>query len=380
MESRQSHDLSIFNKNLIKISDKSSLSKKIHKFSNTFVVEHTLKNPDLDYTYLIKILKDYGLKQSKDPNDNHLFGIISYKFYNTNFYLLNEFQFIDSIENKFSLYLNLKLYFPEFFKKTYPDSFNLQLHHQWDKIKKKIYIARPIEGMAGKDISIIYDHATFEDAKKKLLNPQYSGVSLTEYVQNPLLINGKKLHLRAYFLITLINNVFNSYLLDLGAIIIAKENYKNDDWNNKDIHDTHFSNTRIGLYFPNDLYGNTNANINNDKDFEIIYKNMKESLKYITKIAFNNIYQYETAINTWEIYGVDFMVRDDLSVFVIEINARFVGYGSFGEIEKSRKINTNKIYFDWINETVIKPCIFPNLNIVKNRSTDPIFTSKVINY
>jgi hypothetical protein len=111
MESRQSHDLSIFNKNLIKISNKSSLSKKIHKFSNTFVVEHTLKNPDLDYTYLIKILKDYGLKQSKDPNDNHLFGIISYKFYNTNFYLLNEFQFIDSIENKFSLYLNLKLYF-----------------------------------------------------------------------------------------------------------------------------------------------------------------------------------------------------------------------------------------------------------------------------
>jgi hypothetical protein len=380
MLSRKSTNLFAFN-NLIEKISKNRHNKEYQKpsptlkFNNTFVIEKSLMNPLLDYTYLIKILKSYGLIQSYNTNDNHLFGIINNKFYDTNFFLLNNFQMVDSIANKFNLYFNLKSYYNDFFKKYYPDSFYLDIDMKWKDIKNNIYIARPISGESGQDIEIVYDENTFENSKKILLNPKYSstGVSLTEYVQNPLLYDGKKMHLRCYFLITLINNTFNSYLLDVGCIYTAKLPYVNHDWKNKDIHDTHLKSTGKPIYFPDDLYEHTNGKISNAKDYEKVYKNICENLEYVSKITSNNIYQFSTAKNTWEVYGIDVLVRDDLSCFIMEINDRFIGYQCADD-------KLFKKYFDWIDNTVIKPCLFPNLKITTNMSTTSIYTCEILNY
>lgn len=380
MLSRKSTNLFAFN-NLIEKISKNRHNKEYQKpsptlkFNNTFVIEKSLMNPLLDYTYLIKILKSYGLIQSYNTNDNHLFGIINNKFYDTNFFLLNNFQMVDSIANKFNLYFNLKSYYNDFFKKNYPDSFYLDIDMKWKDIKNNIYIARPISGESGQDIEIVHDENTFENSKKILLNPKYSstGVSLTEYVQNPLLYDGKKMHLRCYFLITLINNTFNSYLLDVGCIYTAKLPYVNHDWKNKDIHDTHLKSTGKPIYFPDDLYEHTNGKISNAKDYEKVYKNICENLEYVSKITSNNIYQFSTAKNTWEVYGIDVLVRDDLSCFIMEINDRFIGYQCADD-------KLFKKYFDWIDNTVIKPCLFPNLKITTNMSTTSIYTCEILNY
>ena len=380
MLSRKSTNLFAFN-NLIEKISKTRHDKEYQKpsptlkFNNTFVIEKSLMNPLLDYTYLIKILKSYGLIQSYNTNDNHLFGIINNKFYDTNFFLLNNFQMVDSIANKFNLYFNLKSYYNDFFKKNYPDSFYLDIDMKWKDIKNNIYIARPISGESGQDIEIVHDENTFENSKKILLNPKYSstGVSLTEYVQNPLLYDGKKMHLRCYFLITLINNTFNSYLLDVGCIYTAKLPYVNHDWKNKDIHDTHLKSTGKPIYFPDDLYEHTNGKISNAKDYEKVYKNICENLEYVSKITSNNIYQFSTAKNTWEVYGIDVLVRDDLSCFIMEINDRFIGYQCADD-------KLFKKYFDWIDNTVIKPCLFPNLKITTNMSTTSIYTCEILNY
>jgi tubulin polyglutamylase TTLL1/tubulin monoglycylase TTLL3/8 len=380
MLSRKSTNLFAFN-NLIEKISKNRHNKEYQKpsptlkFNNTFVIEKSLMNPLLDYTYLIRILKNYGLIQSYNTNDNHLFGIINNKFYDTNFFLLNNFQMVDSIANKFNLYFNLKSYYNDFFKKYYPDSFYLDIDMKWKDIKNNIYIARPISGESGQDIEIVHDENTFENSKKILLNPKYSstGVSLTEYVQNPLLYDGKKMHLRCYFLITLINNTFNSYLLDVGCIYTAKLPYVNHDWKNKDIHDTHLKSTGKPIYFPDDLYEHTNGKISNAKDYEKVYKNICENLEYVSKITSNNIYQFSTAKNTWEVYGIDVLVRDDLSCFIMEINDRFIGYQCADD-------KLFKKYFDWIDNTVIKPCLFPNLKITTNMSTTSIYTCEILNY
>lgn len=380
MLSRKSTNLFAFN-NLIEKISKNRHNKEYQKpsptlkFNNTFVIEKSLMNPLLDYTYLIRILKNYGLIQSYNTNDNHLFGIINNKFYDTNFFLLNNFQMVDSIANKFNLYFNLKSYYNDFFKKNYPDSFYLDIDMKWKDIKNNIYIARPISGESGQDIEIVHDENTFENSKKILLNPKYSstGVSLTEYVQNPLLYDGKKMHLRCYFLITLINNTFNSYLLDVGCIYTAKLPYVNHDWKNKDIHDTHLKSTGKPIYFPDDLYEHTNGKISNAKDYEKVYKNICENLEYVSKITSNNIYQFSTAKNTWEVYGIDVLVRDDLSCFIMEINDRFIGYQCADD-------KLFKKYFDWIDNTVIKPCLFPNLKITTNMSTTSIYTCEILNY
>jgi hypothetical protein len=61
------------------------LEKRDIKYSNTFVIEKSVWYPGLKYERLIKILEEYGLKRSTDPNENHLFGIINNKFYQTEF-------------------------------------------------------------------------------------------------------------------------------------------------------------------------------------------------------------------------------------------------------------------------------------------------------
>jgi len=205
-----------------------NLQKKNIKYSNTFVIEKSAWYPGIKYDKLIKILKEYGLKQSSDPNENHLFGIINSKFYQTEFLILNGFQFIDVFENKYSLYLNLHLFFPIHYNNTYPQSFSLKPTTTWNDIKKKnnVYIARPIDSGCGIDIIKVYDEQTLQMTKKLLYKDKYiNGISITEYITNPMLYEGRKMHLRAYMLFTMINNQFNSYLFKTMKLFTAKDKF-----------------------------------------------------------------------------------------------------------------------------------------------------------
>lgn len=348
------------------------------KYTNTYVIELSKNNPKnigFDYKYLVKILEGYGLKRSSDPNGNHMFGIINEEYYETRFYLLNNFNNIESFDEKYNLYFNLKEHFPKYYNANYPNSFMLSSNLKWDDIKNQIYIARPISGQSGEGIINIHTPQSLASAQKLLLE-KYSthGISLTEYVTNPLLINKRKMHLRAYMLFTLINNTFRSYFLDCGKILTARAPYVNGDWNNKDIHDTHMdSSYRKDLLFPDDLYGNTTPNIKNAEDFDIIHKNIRESILYISRIAASNIYNYSNTINTYEVFGIDIFIRDDFSVFIMEVNSKYVSY-----------VVTTKLLFekynDWIHETVIKPALFPHLETKKSLATTPIYEVTIKDY
>ncbi len=347
-------------------------NENINKYGKTFVIGESLKNPDLRYDRLKYHLQQYGLVESNNPNVNHMFGILNYKFYDTKFYLVNNFQFIESFKDKFSLHSNLKRYFPIHYNKTYPKSFMLSYDTKYNTIKDKLYIARPIEGEGGKDITIINSPELLEKAKEYI--PKYSnGISLTEYVQNPMLYKGKKMHLRCYFMITLIDNVFNSYLLDGGGIYTANLPYKNSDFTNKGIHDTHFSSSGGAYFFPEGLYNNTQPKISNYNDFMKVYNNLCDCLIYVSKIAVSSIQQYQNAQNTYEIYGIDVMVRDDFTVFIIEINARYVGYAGFSDYKP-----INDKYFDWIDKVVLQPCIGKKNVQQISGPTTPIYTAKLV--
>ena len=347
------------------------LFKQELKYQNTFVIDKDVdKHVDLEYDILIKLLEDLGLTRSSDTKANHLFGIINKKYYNTNFLLLNDFQFIADFENKFSLYNNLKICFPHHYNTYYPQSFILNTNTYWNEnFHNKIYIARPINSCAGVDVVIVYNEETFNKAKTLIYKPLYkTGVSLTEYITNPLLIRGRKFHCRAYLMFTLFNNKFKTYLLKESQILTAKYNYKNADWANKDIHDTHFkSSYRNDLIFPNDLYGETTPMIS-EKDIDIIYNNSRMLCKEVSKIAVANVYHYSNTKNTWQIFGIDLLIKDDLNVFIIEINGTMTGYGMFNSNKK-----IEKPYFDWISDVVVKPCLFPHLEIPQKPSNIPLY-------
>jgi hypothetical protein len=351
----------------------SKLDKKDIKYSNTFVIEKSAWYLGLKYDKLIKILTDFGLKKSDDPKLNHMFGIINSKFYQTEFFMLNGFQFVDSFTNKYSLYLNLHLFFPNHYNNKYPKSFLLKPTTNWNDIKNNniVYIARPIDSYQGIDIVKVYDEKTLQITKKLLYDDKYSsGISMTEYITNPMLYEGRKMHLRAYMLFTMIDNKFNSYLFDTMEIFTAKQKYKNEDWNNEDIHDTHFKNSGILALFRPEIFSKLTPKINN-ADQNIIINKIKECILYISKIGVSNIYQYSGSKNAYEVFGFDILIKDDLSLFIMEVNGKITGFSEADYLFED--------YFNWIKETVIKPGLFPHLEIEQRPETIPIYSTKLIN-
>ena len=350
------------------------LEKHDIKYINSFVIETSAFYPGLKYDKLIKILNEFGLEQSSNPTQNHLFGIINNRFYQTEFFILNGFQFIDVFENKYSLYLNLQLYFPNHYNSIYPNSFLLKPSTHWNDIQsnKKIYIARPIDSYQGIDIIKVYNQNTLQQAKQLLYKDKYaSGISMTEYITNPLLYEGRKMHVRAYMLFTMINNHFNSYLFDTMEIFTAKQKYKNEDWNNENIHDTHFKNSGILALFRPGMYHKLTPKITN-KNMQQIIANIKECILYISKLAISNIQLYSGCKNAYEVYGFDILIKDDLSVFIMEVNGKITGFEGADYLFED--------YFNWIKETVIKPCLFPHLEIEHSSQTTPIYSTKILNY
>ena len=57
----------------------------------------------------------------------------------------------------------------------------------------------------------------------------------------------------------------------------------------------------------------------------------------------------------------------------MEINSKYVGYTDLPDSLEAK-------YFSWIDDCVIKPCLFPHLETVKNKSNTAIFEVKFEDY
>jgi hypothetical protein len=144
---------------------------------------------------------------------------------------------------------------------------------------------------------------------------------LQEYIDNPLLFNEKKFHIRGYF----IYHYFNSketekkekkyYISKNMKIFTAISPYKNNDYYNKDIHDTHAGSSIKGLSFYNDL-----SNMLGKDKTNYVYEQIKNIFKYVGKII--NSKCFEEALNCFHIFGYDVMITENLDVKIIETNYR----------------------------------------------------------
>jgi hypothetical protein len=334
----------------------------------------------LDFTLLRKILQNYGLTECNqfecmrkkpmfvwlnyDENSMHW---LKRKYYYTNVFLQNSLTNTESVGSKEKLHLGMKEHFPEIYKKHLAQSFLLT--KSW-KPGNEVFIARPINvlenqkekgtvgiGYGGKDIVIIHNEKSLNDAKN-LLN-KYDNVLISEYIMSPMLFKSHKCHIRTFFLASIINDEFNAYMLDFGRIFISKLPYELNDWNNPDIHDTHMKTTPTDYFFPLDF---TNSNMGrNDIDFETVYnifKQIRTIFKSIAQLLSKTVNLYDNIKNGFNIFGVDLMIRDDMSVVLIECNDE----GTY----KSKAPDTHKklenIIFNWVNDVILES-LFGNNNI-----------------
>jgi len=268
----------------------------------------------------------------------------------------------DSISNKYKLIDNLKKtdiprkhlleqYYVNLYNIYHDNKKSLKISKEfytyYEDIfnKYKILIFKPIHGIQGKDIRVFDNVKDFikyieeliidkknllstmniKDYYKTGMKAQYKFFNiewvLQEYIDNPLLFNEKKFHIRGYF----IYHYFNSketekkekkyYISKNMKIFTAISPYKNNDYYNKDIHDTHAGSSIKGLSFYNDL-----SNMLGKDKTNYVYEQIKNIFKYVGKII--NSKCFEEALNCFHIFGYDVMITENLDVKIIETNYR----------------------------------------------------------
>jgi tubulin polyglutamylase TTLL9 len=289
------------------------------------------------------------------------------------------------LTNKSLLYENMYKYDKDFTNKYFMPQYNLSnidinsLKNIFDN--NTIWILKPTFltpdfGFKGKGIKILKN---FNEIKY-IKNEELKNISsykkkhkykfaedetwvIAKYINNPLLFNNKKFHLRIYFILTFNNNKINGYVFNLYPIFTAKKNYKNENYENKDIHDTHMQKGKENvLFFPSDFiiqkgFDKTQKIL---LDIKIICQKLFDFIK--TNV---NIKCYEDSKFCYELYGLDLMITEDYNVKILELNDK-PGISSLTEIpifsllflEVLIESTINNIYEDKYKFNIFKNLMF----------------------
>lgn len=325
-------------------------------------LKQTRKNLQNNCNELIKIIK-----RDKYFNDKALMAK-TYDFiwmspinklYDKRFYyiksvltnLINSEKF-DVIGNKGNLFKNMFKQFPEVSNKHLAKTFPINRVKEYD-FAKHTYILRPVDSFAGKDILFISNEKELDDARMYYnKNKNYKGVIYgndviaSEYIMNPLLYKKRKCHLRMYYILSYIDNVFNSFLYPIGDLLTADKDYNTDKPFEKEVHDTHQKSSEDDYFFPRDL----------EKEgikTENIFKQMRDILKCTSQIINRDKtnWVYDNFDNGFMVCGIDFMVDDKMNVFLIEVNDK----PGYSYVKRENNIYFSKILFDWLNEIILEP-------------------------
>lgn len=350
-------------------------------------------NPDtFDFSILRKYLNKLGFQEfnPKEECKNKEILFLWFKFdytylsrelinyyYNIPIYAINILLNNDCITLKYKLYENMKNYFPNEYLNFMMPSFILNEETVYNKNDSNVYITRPIINLktklrasSGKDVYVYNNEDTLKVAKENLKN--YDIVLVSKYITNPLLFQNKKFHLRCYLTVTIINNIFSAYFLDISRFFTAKENYKNEDFQNYFIHDTHYRYNDNDYLFPLHFTSeNINKNIS-DKDNIHINKQIRDIALKMSIILSKKVKKLPNSKNGFHVFGFDVMIDDNLKVKLLECN-RYLDFG-FDYNREYGKI-FEKYFFNWIIEIVIKPLYNIKLDY-KNLNNIPILQFK----
>ena len=213
-----------------------------------------------------------------------------------------------------------------FFDKYYLPQYDISLSNlsPLKKLDKNaLYIVKPIKSNHGvgnkvfrgtdKIKEYLESHkGTFFYKSKKNGENQWV---IQKYMENPLLLNGKKFNIR--WNVLLAND--KVYMYETGAVFPAQLKYDKNDMT-MEIHDSHGeSSPSEHKCFPNDFFNESYA-----KD---IYKDIYSFLKGMKKMGLFDIECYKEAEKCFGILGIDFMITDKYELKCIEINNR-PGFGS----------------------------------------------------
>ena len=298
---------------------------------------YMIKTESLDMRTIGKMMKERGIwrpfKYGKDRNPDFLHvdagyhydpKLFKYEVFLKNILVNNE----ERVTNKDNLYKNLSQINGG--KRYLVENHSVSMTDRKENYKKyfkkgKVWIIKPMDAYAGAGIEILesYDDFLkyFVDIKKVIFNGRkFKNFVLQEYIMNPFLYKGRKFHLRYHFI------CYNGEFLPIKnvQVITAAKKYKTGDFKNKDIHDTHFKDSLREVYFPHSF-----KELSKD---EIDYVN-NQFLDCLNKcVSLVKFECWPEARNCYQTFGADFMILDDLSVKLLEVNGKIslkLGVGKY---------------------------------------------------
>lgn len=172
---------------------------------------------------------------------------------------------------------------------------------------EKTWIIKPVgKGFyKGKGIEIV----TSEKEYNKVIGKMESGSRyvVSRYIQKPMLYNSRKFHIRVHVLV----GTDGEYIIinEMTRAILALKPYKRGDYNNKEIHDTHFTTRENTVYDMGKVLGKyeTQAMMDISNIVDHCVKSFKPEA-------------YSESEKAFEVFGFDFMVTSKGKVKLLEIN------------------------------------------------------------
>ena len=300
--------------------------------------------------YLKKFLDKHGIKSKfsrvfRDDNNQ----IIKYDYY---FFLFAKYQplnfwkkYKDSIINHTPAYKNI--YYKNLLIKYLSDDIYTNLkylpfsfvvdpkkdntHNINNNIKiykklfeknnlKNLWILKPYDGGLGNDIMICKEEDIHKNIRafKKI-------VVIQKYIENPLLLNNKKFHIRVYVLIipNNINNICKGYKVYYNNNYFACSSIVDYDEKKIEEKKIHITNASVQGYktLDSNLMFFDKKTINEILVIDILDKKIKDICKTIfLKENFPNLINPYQEANCYELYGLDFLIDTNENVWLLEIN------------------------------------------------------------
>lgn len=179
---------------------------------------------------------------------------------------------------------------------------------------RSLKILKPTEGYRGMGITLVHTKKEAEDWIEK--NAEYKEWVLQTYIQ-PATYLGHKFHLRVYLLINCSSRgVRSAWLANKYFLVQAVKPYKNSDYGNKEIHDTHMKHGHLFL-FPDQKP---------DGWDESMTKSAHNKVINIMKTLLNEEPNYRPdwkAQNGFQVFGADVMFQQGTNKpFILEFNTK----------------------------------------------------------
>jgi hypothetical protein len=187
-----------------------------------------------------------------------------------------------------------------------------------------VLIYRPAECGSGLGISTLKNPTAadmvraleYGRAEAMKLKHRASNVLVSRYIGDLALWHGRKFHMRAYYLVTIVRGVVRAYLWERGDILAAAKPFVLDDFANKDIHDTHFDSTGGDFAFPRDLVGPHGLT---SEVYAAAWASMSAAMRHVSEILAPHAKSFEESVHAFEVFGVDFLLRADGSAILLEV-------------------------------------------------------------